>query len=503
LPMPAPIKTKETLYKELKKLLNYLAEEDLVFLDKVYNFAVDSHANQERKTGESYICHPLRTALELAILKMDTATIASSILHDTIEDTDVTEDTIRKQFGEEIAFLVKGVSKVGGLKYKNISEEDKMVENFRNMILAMAQDIRVVIIKLADRLDNMKTLWALPKEKQQRIAKETLDIYASIAYRLGIGVIGAQLEDLSFPYVLPKEYRLVQQLIGKKYKEKEAFLLKTAPKLKKDLEEGGVKPKLIQFRAKHLFSVWRKLRKENLDINKVYDLVALRVIVDTTEDCYTALGLIHRLWKPLPNRFKDYIAIPKPNGYQSIHTTVIAEEGQTIEVQIRTQAMHQAAEYGIAAHWFYDEGKAKKSYRKGIKTDFKALSKIAWVSQLQKWQQSFTDSSQFIESLKIDFFSDRIFALTPKGDVIDLPEGATPVDFAYCIHNDIGNSCMGARVNNNMVALDYKLKSGEVVEILTKKGKKPSSSWLDFVKMATVKKKIQEELRKATTNFKG
>ncbi|MFZ2414845.1 MAG: RelA/SpoT family protein [Minisyncoccia bacterium] len=494
--MPASIKTKDSLYKDLKKNLNYLAEEDLVFLDKVYNFAVDSHVNQERKTGEAYICHPLRTALELANLKMDTATIASAILHDTIEDTDVTEDILRKQFGEEIAFLVKGVSKVGGLKYKNVSEEDKMVENFRNMILAMAQDIRVVIIKLADRLDNMKTLWVLPKEKQLRIAKETLDIYASIAYRLGIGVIGAELEDLAFPYVLPQEYRLVQQMIGKKYKEKESFLLKTAPKLKKYLEDNGVKPQQIQFRAKHLFSVWRKLRKEDMDINKVYDLVALRIIVGTTEDCYTTLGLVHHLWRPLPNRFKDYIAIPKPNGYKSIHTTVIAEEGQVIEVQIRTNVMHQEAEYGITAHWFYDEAKKKKAYKKGIKTDFKALSKIAWVSQLQKWQQSFTDSSQFLESIKIDFFSDRIFALTPKGDVIDMPEGATPVDFAYCIHNDVGNSCMGARVNNSMVSLDYKLKSGDVVEILTKRGKKPSSSWLDFVKMTTVRKKIQEEIRK-------
>lgn len=494
--MPTPIKNKDSLYKELRKNLDYLAKEDLAFLDKVYDFAVIAHGEQLRKTGEAYICHPLRTALELANLKMDTATIASGILHDTMEDTDVTEDILKKQFGEEIAFLVKGVSKVGGLKYKNISEEDRMVENFRNMILAMAQDIRVVIIKLADRIDNMKTLWVLPKAKQLRIAKETLDIYASIAYRLGMGMVGAQLEDLAFPYVLPQEYRLVQQLIGKKYKEKEVFLLKTAPKLKKYLEDGGIKSLQIQSRAKHLFSVWRKLRKEDMDINKVYDLVALRVIVTTTEDCYTALGLIHHLWKPLPSRFKDYIAIPKPNGYQSIHTTVIAEEGQVIEVQIRTEAMHQEAVYGIAAHWFYEESKTKKVYKKGAKTDFKALSKIAWVSQLQKWQKSFTDSSQFLESLKIDFFSDRIFALTPKGDVIDMPEGATPVDFAYCIHNDIGSSCMGARVNNNMVPLDYKLKSGDVVEILTKKGKKPSSSWLNFVKMTTVKKKIQEELRK-------
>lgn len=495
--MSAPTKTKEELYKELKKRLNYLANEDLDFLDKVYDFTVVSHGDQMRKTGEAYICHPLRVALELASLKMDLPTIAAGILHDTIEDTEATEEMLKKQFGEEITFLVKGVSKVGGLKYKNISEEDKMVENFRNMILAMAQDIRVMIIKLADRLDNMKTLWVLPKEKQLRIAKETLDIYASIAYRLGIGIIGAQLEDLAFPYVWPKEYRLVQQLIGKKYKEKEVFLVKTAPELKVYLESNGLIVKEMQFRAKHLFSVWRKLRKENMDINNVYDLVALRVIVKTNEDCYTALGLIHHLWKPLPNRFKDYIAIPKPNGYQSIHTTVIAEKGQVIEVQIRTEEMHQEAEYGITAHWFYDETKKKKAYKKGIKTDFKALSKIAWVSQLQKWQQSFTDSSKFLESLKIDFFSDRIFVLTPKGDVIDMPEGATPVDFAYCIHNEIGNSCMGARVNNNMVSLDYKLKSGDVVDILTKKGKKPSSSWVSFVKMNSTKKKIQEELRKA------
>lgn len=494
--MPAPIKTKEELYKDLIKHLDYLPQEDLDFLGGVYNFAVSAHANQTRKTGEAYICHPLRTALELTTLKMDMPTIAAGLLHDTIEDTDTDEEMLKKQFGPEIAFLVKGVSKVGGLKYKNVSEEDKKVENFRNMILAMAQDIRVVIIKFADRLDNMRTLWVLPKDKQLRIAKETLDIYASIAYRLGIGVVGAQLEDLAFPYVFPKEYRLVQQLIGRKYKEKEDFLIKTAPELKKYLEANGVKVKEIQFRAKHLFSVWRKLRKEDMDINRVYDLVALRVILDTTEDCYTALGLIHHLWRPLPMRFKDYIALPKPNGYQSIHTTVIADEGQIIEVQIRTEAMHRAAEYGIAAHWFYGENKGKKAYKKGGKIDFKALSKIAWVSQLQKWQQSFTDSSQFLESLKIDFFSDRIFALTPKGDVIDMPEGATPVDFAYCIHNDVGNSCMGARVNGNMVALDSTLKSGDVVEIITKKGKKPSSSWVNFVKMTTVKKKIQEEIRK-------
>ncbi|MGC8944449.1 MAG: RelA/SpoT family protein [Minisyncoccia bacterium] len=480
-------------------------EREMALLEKAIDFIEEYHKNQKRLTGESFINHPLRVALFLAQIKLDFNTIIAALLHDIVEDTDINLQKIKSEFNEEIAFLVQSLTKINKLRYQksNNQSEDSILqqqidqENFRNMILAMAKDLRVIIIKLVDRLDNMKTLWALPLEKQKRKAQETLDIFAPLAYRLGLTDIGAQLEDLSFPYVYPREYKLTRQIVGKKREQLENYLKSIVPILEKALKEANIKPLEIKYRTKHLYSIWRKLQKEEMDIKRVYDLVAMRLIMRSVSDCYAALGVIHSLWKPVPQRFKDYIALPKPNGYQSLHTTVFAEDGRIVEIQIRTKEMDEEAEWGIASHWFYEQIKNTKTYKK--RKNYVPPKRFYWIKQLQEWQKKFyntNDPQQFLEFLKIDFFKDRIFVLTPKGDVIDLPEGATPIDFAYQVHTEIGNQAIGAKVNGKLVPLDYELKSGEVVEIITKKGKLPSSSWLEFVKMAETKKKIEEALRR-------
>jgi len=481
------VTTKYLKQKIRRSLPKDISPKDLSLIEKAFSFAEKAHEKQKRKTGEAFINHPLRVALEISKMKLGVNAIVAAILHDTIEDCNISPKEIESQFGKEVSFLVQSLTKVNTLNYK---EEIREKENYRNIILAMAKDIRVVLIKLADRLDNMKTLWIFSLAKQRKKALETLEIFAPLAYRLGMSDIGAQLEDLAFPYVYPQAYKDTRKLTGKRTEELENYLKQLAPYLRRQLKKHNLRPQEIEFRTKHLYSIWRKLKKEDMDINRIYDLVAMRIIMPNTEECYEALGIIHQLWKPVPGRFKDYIAIPKPNGYQSIHTTVFAQKGRIVEIQLRTKKMDEEAEWGIAAHWLYKDSSQKK------RESFQPAKKFYWLKQLQEWQKKFYSSKKFLDSLKIDFFKDRIFVLTPKGDVIDLPDGATPIDFAYQIHTEIGNQARGAKVNGKMVSLDYKLKSGEVVEILTQKGKLPSSSWLEFVKMAGVKRKIQDILRK-------
>jgi len=481
----------------IDNLEDIISDKEKDLLDKAFLFAEESHKGQLRKTGEPFINHPLRVALILSQMKLGVDAIIAGLLHDVVEDTEFSLQTIKSEFNEEVAFLVQSLTKISKIKYikdQEKKETDSEKENFRNMILAMAKDLRVILIKLADRLDNMKSFWVFDLEKQKRKASESLEIFAPLAYRLGLTDIGAQLEDLAFPYVYPEKYKLTRKIVGRKREELENYLKTIVPLVEEQLKKNNLLPLKIKYRAKHLYSIWRKLQKEDMDIKRVHDLVAMRIIMPKTEDCYAALGIIHQMWKPVPQRFKDYIALPKPNGYQSLHTTVFAENGRMVEIQIRTKEMDEEAEWGIAAHWVYGAIKETKGYKK--KKTFIPPKNFYWIKQLQEWQKRFYNSQQFLESLKVDFFKDRIFVLTPKGDIIDLPEGATPIDFAYQVHTEIGNQAAGAKANGKLVPLNYNLKSGEVVEILTQKGKLPSSSWLEFVKMSETKKRIEEILRR-------
>ena len=479
---------KQTIIQSLKNSAN---ERELDLLEKAFEFAEKSHSEQKRESGEPFVNHPLRVALVISQMKLDINAVIASVLHDVVEDCKIPISEIKSQFNEEASFLVNGLTKVNKIKYNEDGNVEK--ENFRNMILAMAKDIRIVIIKLADRLDNMKTLWSLEPEKRRKKSLETLEILAPLAYRLGMSDIGAQLEDLAFPYVYEEEYKLTKRIVGKRSEELKNYLQELVPLVQKELKENNLNPEKIQFRTKHLYSIWRKLQKEDMDIKRIHDLVAMRIIMPDLEGCYGALGIIHQMWKPVPGRFKDYIALPKPNGYQSLHTTVFAKNGKIVEVQIRTPQMDEEAEWGIAAHWIYGFQKDDKKYKKRKK--FNPPKNFYWINQLREWQKKFYSSEEFLSSLKVDFFKDRIFVLTPKGDIIDLPDGATTIDFAYQIHTDVGNQAAGAKVNGRLVSLDYKLQSGEVIEIITKKRKLPSSSWLEFVKMSETRKKIQDALR--------
>jgi len=481
----------------IDNLEDIISDKEKDLLEKAFLFIEKAHETQLRKTGEPFINHPLRVALILSQMKSGVDAIIAGLLHDVVEDTEFSLQTIKSEFNEEVAFLVQSLTKISKIKYikdQEKKETDSEKENFRNMILAMAKDLRVILIKLADRLDNMKSFWVFDLEKQKRKASESLEIFAPLAYRLGLTDIGAQLEDLAFPYVYPEKYKLTRKIVGRKREELENYLKTIVPLVEEQLKKNNLLPLKIKYRAKHLYSIWRKLQKEDMDIKRVHDLVAMRIIMPKTEDCYAALGIIHQMWKPVPQRFKDYIALPKPNGYQSLHTTVFAENGRMVEIQIRTKEMDEEAEWGIAAHWVYGAIKETKGYKK--KKTFIPPKNFYWIKQLQEWQKRFYNSQQFLESLKVDFFKDRIFVLTPKGDIIDLPEGATPIDFAYQVHTEIGNQAAGAKANGKLVPLNYNLKSGEVVEILTQKGKLPSSSWLEFVKMSETKKRIEEILRR-------
>lgn len=485
----------KTLKKKIIQNLNdSLNEKEIDLLERSFDFAEQSHSEQKRQSGEPFINHPLRVALAISEMKLGINAVVASVLHDVVEDCQIPISKIRTEFNDEVAFLVNGLTKVNKVKYKGQEDTITEKENFRNMILAMAKDLRIIIIKLVDRLDNMKTLWSLSPQKQIKKSLETLEILAPLAYRLGMTDIGSQLEDLAFPYVFPEEYKLTRKILGKRREEQKKYLNDLVPLTKEKLEENNLHPKDIKFRTKHLYSIWRKLQKEEMDIRRIHDLVAMRIIMNNIEECYAALGFIHQMWKPVPGRFKDYIALPKPNGYQSLHTTVFAKNGRILEIQIRTPQMDEEAEWGIAAHWIYDSLKKTERYKK--RKRFSPPKNFYWINQLREWQKTFYKSEEFLSALKVDFFKDRIFVLTPKGDIIDLPDGATPIDFAYQIHTDIGNQAAGAQVNGKLVPLNYKLKSGEVVEIIIKKKKNPSSSWLEFVKMNETRKRIQDALKR-------
>ncbi|MDD2807837.1 MAG: RelA/SpoT family protein [Patescibacteria group bacterium] len=462
---------------------------DLIRL--AYDFAAEAHRGQTRKSGEPYINHPLETAIILAKMGLDQPSIIAALLHDVPEDTNYTLVEVEKNFGPEVAKLVAGITKLGIIKYRGM---EKYAENLRNMFVSMAQDLRIVLIKMADRLHNLSTLDSLPAEKQKRIARESLEIYAPIANRLGIGSIKGELENLAFPYVYPDKYQWMKKDVLPKVELKMEYLQSVIKVVKKELVANKIKFISVHGRQKRLYSLYQKLIRPqyNGDLTKIHDLVALRIIVPSIGDCYQALGVIHRLWKPLPGRIKDYIAQPKPNGYQSLHTTVFCLEGKIVEFQIRTIAMHQQSEYGIAAHWHYKEtGKTdKKIGEKG----YTLPKKLNWIEDLVKWQKNIRDNQQYLHSLSIDFFHNRIFVFTPEGDVIDLPEDATPVDFAYQVHTWIGDHCVGSRVNSQHSPLETKLKNGDVIEIVTDKNRKgPNRDWLKFVKTGAAKSKIKSQ----------
>lgn len=454
-------------------------------IEKAFMYADEAHRGQLRNSGEDYIEHPLEVAMILAELEMDTSTIIAAILHDVAEDTDQTLDDIRKKFGEEVSSLVDGVTKLGKIEYK--SKMEVQVENLRKMFLAMAKDIRVILIKLADRLHNMRTLKFQSERKQKEIAQETLEIYAPLANRLGIFKIKWELEDHAFRYINPQEYYDLVEGIALKRKEREEQINEVIEQLRTRLEEVRIDAD-IAGRPKHFYSIYKKMINQNKDLSEIYDLTAIRVIVETVNDCYAALGIVHTMWKPIPGRFKDYIAMPKPNMYQSLHTTLIGKHGEPFEIQIRTWEMHRTAEYGIAAHWKYKEGKK-------VENNFE--QKLSWLRQLLEWQYDSRDAGEFMETLKLDLFADTVFVFTPKGDVVELPAESCPIDFAYRVHTDVGHSCIGAKINGRIVPIDTKLKNGDIVEILTSKNPTgPSRDWVCLVQTSQAKNKIRQWFKK-------
>ena len=473
----------------LQKIKENCTNVDLDIVNKAFNLAYEAHKEQKRESGDPYIIHPIDVAVILAELGMDTSTIVAGLLHDVIEDTDYTYDDIKNIFSEEVANLVSGVTKITKMEYK--SKEEQQADNFRKMLLAMASDIRVIIIKLADRLHNMRTLKYMPKEKQKRISKETLDIYAPLAHRLGISKVKWELEDLCFRYLHEEEYYDLVHQISEKRVERETYIAQIIKDLYSKLEEAEIDSD-IDGRPKHFYSIYRKMVTKNKSIEQIFDLTAIRILVNSVKDCYEVLGIVHTIYKPIPGRFKDYIAMPKPNMYQSLHTTVIGPQGKTFEIQIRTFEMHKTAEYGIAAHWKYKEGDTSDTKGKSFE------NKLVWLRDMLEWQKETSDAEEFMEGFKINLFTDEIFLFTPKGVVIDLPNGATPIDFAYRIHTDIGNKCIGAKVNGKIVPLDYKLKTGQIVEILTSNSSKgPNMDWLSIAKSNQAKSKIKAWFKKA------
>jgi len=469
----------------IRQMKTYLPEEAAAMADKAYRFAAAAHTGQRRISGAEYISHPLGVAKILADLQLDAVTICSALLHDVVEDTAVTAEELEKNFGKEVAMLVDGVTKLSRIEYK--SKEEQQLENYRKMFLAMAKDIRVVLIKLADRLHNMRTLKFMSAEQQREKARETLEIFAPLAHRLGIFRIKWELEDLAFRFLEPDSYYKLVDDVKQKRAEREEMIGEAVSLLRERLEAVGITAE-IQGRPKNFYSIFKKMQKDHKDLGEIYDLSAVRVVVDNVKDCYGALGIVHTLWKPLPYRFKDFIAMPKSNLYQSLHTTVIGPSGQPLEIQIRTWEMHRIAEYGIAAHWRYKEG--------GKSADKDYEQKLSWLRQLLEWQQDLRDPREFMETVRLDVLTDEVFVFTPRGDVIDLPAGSTPIDFAYRVHTEVGHRCTGARVNNKMVPLETKLNNGDIVEIITSKQGGPSRDWLNIVASNETKNKIRQWFKK-------
>ncbi len=473
---------------ELLRIADHLNPEDRELVRRAYERAASAHKGQRRLSGEEYVNHPLEVAAILADLELDAETLAAALLHDTVEDTALTAEEVKAEFGPEVARLVEGVTKLGRISLR--SDQQQQAENIRKMMVAMAEDLRVVLIKLADRLHNMRTLDPLPEVKRRKISRETLDIYAPLAHRLGIGQVRWELEDLAFRNLEPEAYGDVVKRIARKRHDRESLVSDLREILARELESVGIKAD-ITGRPKHIYSVWQKMNREHKDFTEIYDLSAIRVLVDTVHDCYGVLGVVHSLWKPVPGRFKDYVAMPKSNGYQSLHTTVITHTGEPIEIQIRTQEMHRVAEFGVAAHWTYKEGGKDGGKEGGRGASFD--QKLSWLRSLLEWQSDLGDAESFLDTVKVDLFQDEVYVFTPKGDVLNLPADSTPVDFAYRIHTEVGHRCIGAKVNGRMVPLDYELKNGEIIEILTSKGPHgPSRDWLSFVKSASAKERIRK-----------
>jgi GTP diphosphokinase / guanosine-3',5'-bis(diphosphate) 3'-diphosphatase len=472
----------EALRTALKaEIARHYPDAGLEPVDRAFDLAVDAHQGQRRATGEPYVTHPIASAQILADLGVDPIAIEAALLHDVPEDTEYSLTDVEERFGPEVAQLVDGVTKLS--KFSTHSHEQQQAENIRKMLLAMAQDIRVVLIKLADRLHNMRTLYGLPSEKQQRIARQTMEIYAPLAERLGIWQMKWELEDLAFKVLEPETFRELAKLLDTRRKGRESYIERAIADLRPKLEAAGIKAD-IEGRPKHIYSIWKKMQRKSAEFGEIYDVYAIRLLVDEVRDCYAALGIVHSIWRPIPGQFDDYIAVPKNNLYQSLHTAVIALDGKPLEIQIRTHQMHQVSEVGIAAHWRYKEG---------TKSDREYDAKLAWLRQLMDWQRDVSDATEFVEGIKLDIFQDQVFVFTPKGDIKDLPAGATPLDFAYRIHTDVGHRTIGAKVNNRLVPLDYRLKNGDIVEIVTTKGEHgPSRDWMNVVRTSHAREKIRQ-----------
>jgi GTP pyrophosphokinase len=466
----------------LEKVRRYQPDGDLDLLRRAYVFSAREHRGQVRMSGEPYLVHPLEVANILADRKLDVVCVACGLLHDVVEDTLTTLDTLDEYFGSEVANIINGLTKISKIQYSSV--EEHQAENFRKMLVAMVDDIRILLIKLADRLHNLRTLQHLPEDKRERIAKETLDIYTPLAGRLGMGVVKSELEELCLRHLEPKTYNLLAARVEAKRKWTEEFIADIKAILEKKLTDNGI-PAAVSGRIKRLYSIYQKIRRQSIDLDQIYDFVALRIITDSVKNCYGTLGIIHNTWRPVPGRIKDFIAMPAPNGYRSLHTSVITESGVPFEIQIRTSEMHQIAEEGIAAHWRYKEGRPLEE------TD---IRNFAWLRQIIEWQQEVEDPHEFLNSLKIDLYPEEVYCFTPKGDVKSFPRGATPIDFAYAIHTDIGHQCVGARVNGKMVPLRYRLKNGDIVEVITSSGHKPSRDWLSLVATSRARSKIRNFL---------